>query len=137
LDGLNLEPYAVVQSWYLPDADGQWESILGEYLQRIAQDCIAEGKCVIGHIKAISTFSEHHHLQISVIAADRPANIEGRVPENCTRLELTLNVLVYGLKQTTIEKVTHDIASEISSQRNGSVTHKKIGKSERHSHKNN
>ena len=120
-----LEPYAVVQHWHLPDANDQWESILGEYLQTIAQRCISAGKCVIGHIKALSTFSDQINLRISVIAANIPANIEGKVPHNCTDLELTLNILVYGLERTAIEQIAHETANQIARQRKG-VVHQKI-----------
>lgn len=119
MDELTLEPYTVVQHWHLPDADGQWESILMEYLQRIAQRCTAVGKCVIGHIKALSIFSDNTYVLVSVVAAQIPANLEGRVPAGCTELELTLNVLVYGLRRTVVEQITRETAYEIASQKKG------------------
>ena len=124
MDELTLEPYTVVQHWHLPDADGQWESILREYLQRIAQRCTAVGKCVIGHIKALSIFSDNTYVRVSVVAAQIPANLEGRVPAGCTELELTLNVLVYGLKRTVVEQITRETAYEIASQRKGVMNQK-------------
>ena len=135
-----LEPYAVVQTWHILDADGQWESILGDYLQKIAQRCTDAGKSVIGHIKALSTFSDQSYLRISVVAANIPANIEGKAPPNCTDLELTLNILVYGLERTAIEQIVHKTANEIVSQRKGAVHHKYInhaGDDLHHSHRHN
>ena len=126
MDELTLEPYAVVQEWHLPDADDRWESILGEYLQIIAQRCAARGKCVIGHIKALSTFSDKSYLRISVITENIPFNVEGKVPTGCTDLELTLNVLIYGLERTAIEQITQETAKEIASQRKGVVHHKSL-----------
>ena len=124
MDELTLEPYAVVQRWHLPDADGQWESILGEYLQKIAQRCSSTGKCVIGHIKALSVFSDKTYFRVSVVVADLPASFDGKVPAGCTELELTLNVLVYGLERTAIEKITRETAHEIAHQRKGAVIQK-------------
>lgn len=118
---LILEPFAVIQTWSLPDGDGNWESMLGEYLQRIAERCAASGKCVIGHIKALSTFADQGYLRISVVAANIPANIEGKTPPRCVSLELTLNVLVYGLERNIVEKITLETASQIARQWKGEV----------------
>ena len=137
MDELTLEPYAVVQRWHLPDTDGQWESILGDYLQRIAQRCTAAGKCVIGHIKALSTFSHQSYLRVSVVAANIPATVEGKVPVGCIDLELILNVLVYGLERTAIEQITRETANEIASQRKGVVHHKKMNHAGEHLHLSN
>lgn len=140
MDGMKLEPYAVLQSWHLPDAKGQWKSILGAYLQKIAQRCIDKGECVVGHIKALSTFSDQNYLRISVIAPHIPANFEGDEPADCTELELTVNVLVYGLERSTIEKITRETANEIACQRKGAVHHKDIshtGENLHHSHHHN
>lgn len=121
---MKLEPYAVLQSWHLPEAKGQWESIFGEYLQEIAQRCIDQGECVVGHIKALATFSDQNYLRISVIAPQIPANIEGKVPADSTALELTVNVLVYGLERAAIEKIAQETANKIARQWKGEVKHK-------------
>jgi hypothetical protein len=126
VDELNLEPYTVIQAWSLPEAGGNWESILGDYLQRIAQGCAASGKCVIGHIKAIATLPDRNYLRISVVAPNIPASIEGKLPPHCTNLELTLNVLVYGLERSVIEKITLEMAGEIARQRKGEVHQKNL-----------
>jgi len=123
-----------VQRWHLTNASGHWEAILGEYLQTIAQQCISAGKCVIGHIKALSTFPDKSYLRISVVAANIPATIEGRAPASCVDLELTLNILVYGLKKSTIEQIVHKTANEIASQRKGAVHHKDISHAGEHLH---
>jgi hypothetical protein len=134
LDELTLEPFAVVQHWHLPNADGQWEIILGEYLQTIAMRCTSAGKCVIGHIKALVLFQDEGYLRISVIAANIPASIEGEVPNGYTDLELTLNVLIYGLERIVIEKIVYEIATEIADQRKGVVKFKIVDQLGRHTH---
>lgn len=121
MDGMKLEPFAVLQSWHFPDVNGQWETIFGEYLQAIAQHCTNQGECVVGHIKALSTFSDQQYLRISVIAPNIPAIIEGEAPAGCMELDLTLNVLVYGLERSVIEKITCDLAAEIAAQWKGDV----------------
>ena len=140
MDKLTLEPYAVVQHWHLPAADGQWETILGEYLHTIALRCTSAGKCVIGHIKALSTFPDQSYLRISVVAANIPATVEGKALADCADLDLTLNVLVYGLECSTIEQITSETANEIARQRKGAVTHEYVnhaGEYLHHSHHHN
>jgi hypothetical protein len=131
---LILEPYAVVQHWHMPEADGHWEKILAEYLQTLAQRCASAGKCVIGHIKALALFSDESFLRISVIAANIPASLEGRAPAGCTELELTLNVLVYGLERSVIEMITLETSLEIADQRKGVVKFKILDQPVEHTH---
>jgi hypothetical protein len=134
---LTLEPYAVVQRWRLPGADGNWESILGQYLQSIAQRCSSTEKHVIGHIKALSIFSDESYLRVSVVAVNIPANIDGKAPSGCTDLELTLNVLVYGLERTAVEQITWEAANEIASQWKGGVKQKEIYQTGKHPYHSN
>lgn len=134
MDDLKLEPYAGIQSWNMSDDTVQWEVILGDYLEKIAQHCTDIGNCVIGHIKALSIFSDQSYLRISVIAPDIPANIEGSVPEGSTELELTVNVLIYGLERTVIERIVRETAHEIAVRRKGTVNHKNIEYIDDHLH---
>jgi len=133
---LTLEPYAVVQHWHLPGADGHWEAILAEYLQTLAQRCVgASGGIVVGHIKALALFPNQGYLRVSVVAPEIPASIEGKAPSGCAALELTLNVLVYGLERSAIEQITQAASSEIARQWKGGVDHKELPQaSQRHMH---
>ncbi len=133
---LTLEPYAVVQHWRLPGADGRWEAILAQYLQALAQRCVgASGGAVVGHIKALALFPNQGYLRLSVVAPNIPASIEGKAPPGCTSLELTLNVLVYGLERSTIEQITQDASDDIARQWKGGVDHKKLPQaSQQHTH---
>jgi len=122
---LNLEPYAAVQHWRLPEADGHWETILSDYLQTLAQRCVkASPQAVVGHLKGLALFSKSEFLRVSVVAPQIPATLSGKAPPGCTELELTLNVLVYGLPWTEIEKMVRETSTEIASQWKGGVDHK-------------
>lgn len=134
MDELILEPYAAVQTWQLPGATGKWGEILGEYLQTLAQHCTQDRKSVVGHIKAIALFPDESFLQISVIAPDRPATVEGEVPAGAASLQLTLNVLVYGVPREVIRKSTKELASDISKKWKGVVEHQEMKSSGQHTH---
>ena len=119
---LILEPYAVSQRWHLPQADGKWEALLGEYLETLARRCDETGTCVIGHIKALALFPGGGYVQVSVVSPALPANVNGNVPAGCTELELALNVIVYGLARDLVERVTRETAVHLADQWQGEVT---------------
>jgi hypothetical protein len=111
---LILEPFSVVQRWTLPQTGLQPEAALKEYLEALARNCQAAGDCVIGHIKALALFPERGYLRVSVVAAHLPASIDGAAPPGCTELEVTLNVLVYGLERERIEQITRHTAQSLA-----------------------
>ena len=131
---LRLEPYAVQQHWRLPGADGHWEAVLAGYLETLAQRCAAVGQTVIGHIKALALFDDGGYLRVSVVAAGRPATVEGSAPPGCLELELTLNVLVYGLERATAEQITRAAADEIAAAWKGGVHHTDLSQAGHHDH---
>ncbi len=112
---LILEPYAVNQHWRLPlAANEQWQVILADYMETLARKCEESGTCIIGHIKALAIFPDNGFLQISVISAKIPASLKGGVPNGCTELKLSLNVIVYGLKYEVVERLTRETTSHLA-----------------------
>lgn len=121
MDDLKLEPYAVVIRWQIPEGAVPWENILSEYVHLVAQKCTEAGPCVIGHIKALAKFSGHEYFRISAIDANIPVTIEGSVPAGIQELELTINVLVYGLEIIKIEEIARQTANIVAAERKGGV----------------
>lgn len=121
MDELIFEPYAVVQRWKLSSPDQPWNEILSEYLLALAKECTRPKVSVVGHIKAMALFQDKSFLRISAIAADRPVTIEGQVPDGLTELELTLNVLVYGLPWTVLQQSTDHVTQKIAERWNVQV----------------
>ena len=111
---LILEPFSAVQRWVLPQAGAPPEAILKDFLEAMARNCQAAGECVIGHIKALVLFPDQGYLRVSVVAAHLPATIDGAAPPGCTSLEVTLNVLVYGLERGRIEQITQQTARQVA-----------------------
>ncbi|MDR3562809.1 MAG: hypothetical protein P4N59_15420 [Negativicutes bacterium] len=141
---LILEPYAVMQHWRLPAQQaegGGWERLLAEYLQSLAQKCVAESKtCVVGHIKALALFPDNTYVHVSVVSPTRPASLQGRVPVGCRQLSLSLNVIVYGLEYEQIEALTNETALQLAQSWKGEVQTEKTqprpasGQHEHHIH---
>jgi hypothetical protein len=119
--GLILAPYAVSQHWRLSPGDTDWESLLVEYLTMIAHACQEFEGCVIGHIKALALFPSGGYLQVSVVDPAVPAGVKGSVPADCTELNLTLNVIIYGLELDNVERIARETAVKLADRWNGEV----------------
>lgn len=121
MDDLNLEPYAVVLNFTFPEIQDRWEELLSQFLISIAKETTKPEKAVVGHIKALAVFQENQFFKMSVIAPNIPPTMEGQIPTGCTDLEITLNVLIYGILGTKIEEITRFKADEIASTWNGRI----------------
>jgi hypothetical protein len=116
-----LNHYAVNQRWRSPDPSVKWENLISECLETLAHRCHETGTCVIGHIKALAVFPDGGYLRVSVVSPTLPAGIEGGVPEGCTELVLTLNVIVYGMSRNLLEQITTETAAHLADRWGGRV----------------
>jgi len=119
---LILEPYAVNQQWRFKSADVPREDSIAEYVEAIARSCEEAGECVVGHIKALALFPDGGLFQVSVVAPHLPASKSGSVPPPCADLTLSLNVIVYGLERTVLERIVWEAADNVTKQWKGEVT---------------
>lgn len=117
---LTLEPYAAVQRWTIRpaglEAGPSLEGLLKQYLEALAAACQAVENTVIGHIKALALFPDGKYLRLSAVAAHLPATLDGAAPPGCTSLEVTLNVLVYGLPAGQAQAITQAAAQALVQQ---------------------
>jgi len=118
---LKLEPYAVVLNFVFPEIQDRWEELISQLLLRIAKESKKSERAIVGHIKALTVFQDNQFIRMSVIAPEIPLTTEGQIPSGSTELEMTLNVLVYGVSGITIEEITRSIANEIAREWNGKI----------------
>lgn len=121
MDDLKLEPYAVVLNFAFPDIQDRWEELLSQFLISIAIETTKPEKAIVGHIKALAVFPENQFFRMSVIAPNIPPTTEEEIPYGRIELEITLNVLVYGISKNEIEKITRSKADEIACEWNGKI----------------
>jgi hypothetical protein len=112
MPGLTPQPYAVTQHWDLSQTKSQPAAVLAEYLQALAVEFMATGPCVVSHIRARAIFERSRYLRVSVTGAGQTATLEGFAPPICKEMNITLNILVYGLTADTLEKLTRQVAQE-------------------------
>lgn len=109
---MTLEPYAALVRWRAPrpQAAATWRALVAEFAELATRRAAGAGAPVIGHVKGFASTSGDGFLHVSVVSPDRPASVEGHLPEGLQELNLTLNVLVYGLPLETVGALVREVA---------------------------
>ncbi len=123
MSNLVFEPFAAEQRWWMPAPfPGRiWQELLAEYLAALARACAGAGPCVIGHLKALALFPEGSYLRISAVSAHHPPTLDGRAPDSLQALDLTLNLLVYGLPRAALARIASEEATRLAALHGGHV----------------
>jgi len=106
---LNLHPCAVQMTW-LSDGllnGGEWEKALRNFFIKLGENCIDVGGTLIGHIKGVATVASSPCLQLSLVSLNQPVSIDGSVPDATNNLQMTLNVLVFGVSADDVLSALH------------------------------
>jgi hypothetical protein len=122
---LLLEPLAARLRWQLPVGlrMSEWVELLRAYLDTLAARSTAAGPYVIGHIKALATLPAGGYLRGSSVSPAHPADVaaEGAWPADCAELDMTLNLIVYGLPFELARSIATRSAEEVALARGGTV----------------
>ena len=66
---------------------------------------LKENGCkLIGHIKGLLDAGERGQLFFSITSFDEPVRYKGEIDGKIGKVELSINVIVYGVEETPIEK---------------------------------
>ena len=74
-------------------------------LKKISLELEQAGCKLIGHIKAIAKCSSGGYMMFSITSAGQCPDIKGRLPRKPEKLEIALNVIVYGINKNIVEKI--------------------------------
>ena len=112
---LKLHPCAVQMNWLsdMPLTGDEWVNVLRDFLNDLGKNCITNGGSLIGHIKGNATVAGSPCLQLSLVSLNQPVFVGGSVPDGSNELEITLNVLVFGISAdglTAAINAAHDQA---------------------------
>ena len=67
-----------------------------------------EGCKLIGHIKGLLEVEENEHLFFSVTSLEEKASYKGELPHEISKAKLTINVIVYGVEQASVERAIRE-----------------------------
>lgn len=100
-----------------PRSSCVWGRIIGRLLQGIADRCETAGReVVIGHIKGFALLEKREHLRISVISGAYPAEIDSSADVEMNELQVSVNVIVYGIAAGSLERIVRDKVSSLNGQ---------------------
>ena len=120
---LSLHPCAVQMSWL---SDGplngrDWENVLRNFFIKLGENCIDGGATLIGHIKGIATVADSPCLQLSLVSLNQPVSVDGSVPDATHKLQMTLNVLVFGISADDVLSVLHKSRNQVATLWHGDI----------------
>ena len=67
-----------------------------------------DGCKLIGHIKGLLEVEGNDHLFFSITSFDEKARYKGELTHEISRAKLTINVIVYGVEQESIERAIQE-----------------------------
>jgi hypothetical protein len=88
-----------------PWGAGDIRNLLQDFMSRTAISCAEAGVTLIGHIKCIAEGDKGGYLTCSATDSSGKVRCKGELKEGSRRLDLVLNVLVYGLERPKIEEI--------------------------------
>jgi len=120
---LNLHPCAVQMTWLSdgPLTDREWENALSNFFTNLGENCIAGGGTLIGHIKGVATVAGSTCLQLSLVSLQQPVSVDGSVPGATDQLQMTLNVLVFGMSADDVLSALHKTRNQAATVWQGDI----------------
>jgi hypothetical protein len=90
-----------------------WCSVLEHLVAGVAKDCDDAGALLIGHVKAFAALADGY-VRASAVDATHPPTSEARASAPSAGVDLTLNVLVYGLTSEAARSIAQDSLARIA-----------------------
>lgn len=131
-----LEPCTVRINWRAAKecSPDQWTGLIESFFTILGQKCEKEGNCLIGHIKGLALFEENNYLKVSLTSSKYPPDIQGEISGAARLVEMTVNIIVYGLERASLEKAARESLAEADRAGLFSVEMIPVSKAE-HDHK--
>jgi hypothetical protein len=82
-------------------------------ISQIAKGCVEAGTRLIGHIKCIAEVESGKYIACSVVSHDAEAACRGELADGSYRLDLVINVLIYGLDKEKVEGIVNATAHRV------------------------
>jgi hypothetical protein len=86
-------------------SEKELRSAVDDFLLGLTLSLRGHGCNLIGHIKGILEAGEKGHLFFSVTSFEQPTRFKGALAGSCQKIDLTLNVIVYGVGRERIERL--------------------------------
>jgi hypothetical protein len=88
-----------------PRTEGEIRKGVDLFLAELTRSLREQGCRLIGHIKGILEAEDKGHLFFSVTSFEQKTRFKGEMTGESGKLELTLNVIVYGVGKDDVERL--------------------------------
>lgn len=82
---------------------------IGRFLTETTEALLKNGYQVIGHIKGVVTTERSGHMMFSLTSIQEGPRFKGELSGEITCAEMVLNIIVYGIEKTLIERLVEDV----------------------------
>ncbi|MBW1685400.1 MAG: hypothetical protein JRS35_10100 [Deltaproteobacteria bacterium] len=111
-EGDQSHPTACACKWHLTFDDAipaiDLNSRTARLLSELSCGLEQSGGRLIGHVKGMIDADEKGHLLFSITSFEEGARFKGEMVGRITEAVLTINVIVYGVEEETVEKVLEE-----------------------------
>ena len=107
-DGVIKPAVYALQEWLsfgVYRSEDQIRDALDSFLNNLTVSLKNNGCKLIGHIKGMLDAGENGHLFFSVTSFEQRAQFKGSLSGKCEKINLTLNVIVFGVDEETIKEL--------------------------------
>ena len=110
--GHDAQPVAYAQEVNLtpeaPLSAGELQGRMDAFLSLLTRSLQGDGCKLIGHIKGFLDVKGNGHLFFSLTSFQEKARYKGELTGNIAKARLTINVIVYGVEQSSVERAVQE-----------------------------
>ena len=110
--GHELHPTVCAQevglAFKVPLSANELHSRIDAFVAALTSSLEDDGCRMIGHIKGLLEVEGNKHLFFSVTSFEEKASYKGELSQEISKAKLTINVIVYGVEQGSVERAVRE-----------------------------
>ena len=91
-----------------PVSASELQARVAAFVSEVACSLQGDGCKLIGHIKGLLEVEGNDHLFFSITSFDEKARYKGELTHEIAKAKLTINVIVYGVEQASVERAVRE-----------------------------
>ena len=92
----------------VPLSASELQDRIDAFLSELTRSLKGDGCKLIGHIKGLLEVEGNGHLFFSITSFEGKARYKGELTHEIARAKLTINVIVYGVEQRSVERAVRE-----------------------------
>ena len=92
----------------VPLSASELQGKIDAFLSELTRSLKGDGCKLIGHIKGLLEVEGNDHLFFSITSFEEKARYKGELTHEIARAKLTINVIVYGVEQRSVERAVRE-----------------------------